>query len=92
MVVSVVDRHSVAKSAVFPVELGYFITVAVGCFSYPRVEATPVMCILAPEHDFYRGDPLKTRLVWARFGLVLISNWAGFVVETWQPFPLLLLT
>jgi len=36
-----------------------------------------------PESDFYWGTPLKRG--WARFGLVLSSNWMGFVVKTWQP-------
>ncbi len=32
----------------FPTELGYFNTVVTGCFSCPRVEATPITWYLAP--------------------------------------------
>ncbi len=53
----------------FPAELGYFNTVAAGCFSCPRVEATPITI----------SDPRNA------IGLVLSSNWAGFVAKTWQP-------
>ncbi len=67
---------SVPKLLFFPAELGYFFTVAAGCFSILWVEATPLMQYLphpSPEHN------------WASFGLVLRSNWADFVVKTWQP-------
>ncbi len=46
----------------FPVELGYFNTVAAGCFSCPRVEATPITWYLAPGMRILPGNPLEMRL------------------------------
>ncbi len=98
-------RSSDARMAViacqvrsFPAELGYFNTVAAGCFSCPRVEATPIKwylapgmrilledprrktCILPPGMRFLPGNPPRNRI-----GLVLSSNWVGFVAKAWQP-------
>ncbi len=42
-----------------------------------NVYFTPLEC------DFYRETPSNRD--WAIFGLFLSSNWAGFVVKTWQP-------
>ncbi len=64
----------------FPAELGYCNTVAVGCFSCPRVEATPITWYLAPGMRTLPGNPPRNAI-----GLVLSSNWAGFVAKTWQP-------
>ncbi len=64
----------------FPVELGYFNTVAAGCFSCPRVEATPITWYLAPGMWTLPGNPPRNAI-----GLVLSSNWAGFIAKTWQP-------
>ncbi len=64
----------------FPAELGYFNTVAVGCFSCPRVEATPITWYLAPGMRTLLGNPPRNAI-----GLVLSSNWAGFVAKIWQP-------
>ncbi len=82
----------------FAVELGYFNTVTIGCFSCPWVEATPITwyiapamwilpweprqktCTLPPRMQFLPRDLSKNAI-----GLVLSSNWAGFVVKTWQP-------
>ncbi len=64
----------------FPAELGYFNTVAAGCFSCPQVEATPITWYLAPGMRTLPGNPPRNAI-----GLVLSSNWAGFVAKTWQP-------
>ncbi len=64
----------------FPAELGYFNTVAAGCFSCPRVEATPITWYLAPGMRTIPRNPPRNAI-----GLVLSSNWAGFVAKTWQP-------
>ncbi len=64
----------------FPVELGYFNTVAAGCFSCPRVEATQITWYLAPGMRTLPGNPPRNAI-----GLVLSSNWAGFIAKTWQP-------
>ncbi len=64
----------------FPAELGYFNTVAAGYFSCPRVEATPITWYLAPGMRTLPGNPPRNAI-----GLVLSSNWAGFVAKTWQP-------
>ncbi len=60
----------------FPAELGYFNTVAAGCFSCPRVEATPITWYLAPGMRTLPGNPPRNAI-----GLVLSSNWAGFVLR-----------
>ncbi len=79
-----------------PTELGYFTTVAVGCFSCPRVEATPITWYLSPEMQILPGElHQETYILSPRhpgIGLVLSSNRAGFVVKTWQPWtsPLIL--
>ncbi len=68
---------------VLPSPLGYFNTLSAGCFSCPRVEATPIMwylapemrgtppkmCILPLEYDFYQGIPPEKQLgyFWASF-------------------------
>ncbi len=41
----------------FPVELSYFNIVATGCFSCPRVEATPIMWYLAPAMRILPRQP-----------------------------------
>ncbi len=41
----------------FLVELGYFNTVATGCFSCPRVKATPITWYLAPAMQILPGEP-----------------------------------
>ncbi len=68
----------------FPAELGYFNTVAASCFSCPRVEATPNNVIFSPWNANFTWEP-PSKCDWASFGLVLSSNWAGFVAKTWQP-------
>ncbi len=42
------------------------------------------MCILPPGMRFFNGGPPSKR-DWAGLGLAVSSNWAGFVVKTWQP-------
>ncbi len=41
----------------FPVEFRYFNTLAMGCFSCPRVEATTIMWFLAPGVRNFHGEP-----------------------------------
>ncbi len=60
----------------FPAELGYFNTVAAGCFSCPRVEATQNNVIFSPWNANFTGEPPQNAI-----GLVLSSNWAGFVAK-----------
>ncbi len=40
----------------------YFNTVAAGCFSCPRVEATSITWYLAPEMQILPGNPIKKKL------------------------------
>ncbi len=81
----------------FPAESGYFNTVAVGCFSCPRVEVTPITWYLVPGMWILPGKPLQKSVFYPPecyftggpprnvIGLVLSNNWVGFVVNTWQP-------
>ncbi len=68
-----------------PTELGYFYTVAAGCFSCLRVEATPITWFLAPgmwilpggvlpkKHVFYPWNAIFTgRVLSSNFGRVLL--------------------
>ncbi len=79
----------------FPVELGYFNTVAAGCFSCPQVEATPILWYLAPGKPILSVEtppknvlyPQKAPLEHDLYrgnttGLLLNSNW---VVLLWKP-------
>ncbi len=50
----------------FPAELGYFNTVAAGCFSCPWVEATPITWYLAPGMRTLPRNPSRNAI-----GLVL---------------------
>ncbi len=42
VVLSAVNIKQCCQVCGLPVESGYFITVAVGCFSSPRVDVTPI--------------------------------------------------
>ncbi len=68
----------------FPAELGYFNTVAAGCFSCPKGLSDPNNVIFSPWNANFTREP-PSKCDWAGFGLVLSSNWAGFVAKTWQP-------
>ncbi len=68
-------RYSVAKSAVC-LQKRYLA---------PEMQILPgepllKTCILPPGMRFLLVDPSQNAI-----GLVLSSNWAGFVVKTWQP-------
>ncbi len=67
----------------FPAELGYFNTVAAGCFSCPRVEATPITWYLAPGMRTLQGNPPRNAI-----GLVLGWFWVAIgrvlLRKTWQ--------
>ncbi len=47
----------------FPAELGYFNTLSAGCFSCPRVEATPIMWYLYPGMRLLPGEPGQKKCV-----------------------------
>ncbi len=92
------NHDTVLPSMRFSAELGYFNTVAAGCFSFPWVEATPIIWYLAPANaNFTRGTSTKTvyfaprNTIFTRgpprkrHWLVLSSNWEDVVVKTWQP-------
>ncbi len=75
--------YSVLPSLWFWANTLSFNTVAAGCFSCLQVKATPLMWYLAPGMHIFTGGPFSKH-DWASFWLVLSSNWAGFVVKTWQ--------
>jgi len=80
--VLLVTNNQCCQVCDFPAELGYFNTVAAGCFSCPWVEATPNNMIFSPWNaNFTRRTLPKTRILPPGTG----SNWAGFVVKTGNP-------
>ncbi len=61
----------------FTAEFGYFDTVAVGCFSVCRLKRPPPP---PPAYYINRGDSWRRgKRDLASFGLIMNSNWAGFV-------------
>ncbi len=71
---------SVAKSAV----LHCFYIVAMGCFLVSSLKRSLTPAILMKVDPCWRGKHVEKH-DWVNFGLVLNSNWAGFVLQTWQP-------
>ncbi len=68
---NIISNHIQSESFVFrnvtanemPIgKLGYFNTVAMGCFSYPRVEATPIMWYLAPGMQIVTWEPCQKNI------------------------------
>lgn len=92
-----IDDQQCCQVCCFPAEMGFFNTVVAGCFSCPRIEATPVTGYTANGMQIFSGEPCQKTCILSperdflpgepprnAIGLVLYRIWA-VLVKTWQP-------